>query len=272
MRRAGACTPDPHDRLHRVRPRGRVPRRDAGVVRRRRSPLDRSLVARVRKRRADPGGRGGNRAGRDPARRRRCRGPRAAISSRPMLAKLLAKAGGAPPFPLVEGDTTRMPFADDPFGGAYLRWVLVLVPDWSAAVAEIVRVVEPGGRILAPRSGPTRRALEVRLDSATSPVPRRNRRSERGTARASSNDRMRSASARERKPTSRCRSVTETTSRPSCELSRRTGSPGRGPSPTTRCEPTPRGSRGRGPRNDGVSSTGFPRESVGGRSPPTGSA
>ena len=49
--------------------------------------------------------------------------------SRPMLGKLLAKAGGAPTFPLVEGDATRQPFIDDAFGGAYLRWVLHLIPD-----------------------------------------------------------------------------------------------------------------------------------------------
>ena len=69
--------------------------------------------------------------------------------SRPMLAKLLAKAGGTPPFPLVEGDATRMPFSDDAFAGAYLRWVLHLIPDWSAAVRETARVVAPGGPFLA---------------------------------------------------------------------------------------------------------------------------
>lgn len=69
--------------------------------------------------------------------------------SRPMLSKLVGKAGGAPPFPLVEGDATRMPFADDAFGGAYLRWVLHLIPDWKAAVSEIARTVRPGGRFLA---------------------------------------------------------------------------------------------------------------------------
>lgn len=69
--------------------------------------------------------------------------------SRPMLAKLLAKAGGAPPFPLVEGDATRMPFADDAFAGAYLRWVLHLIPDWRTAVREVVRVVASDGLFLA---------------------------------------------------------------------------------------------------------------------------
>ena len=70
--------------------------------------------------------------------------------SRAMLARLVAKAGGVtPPFPLIEGDATRMPLRDDAFGGAYLRWVLHLVPDWRAAVSEIARVVAPRGRFLA---------------------------------------------------------------------------------------------------------------------------
>ena len=37
------------------------------------------------------------------------------------------------------GDATRMPFADDVFGGAVLRWVLHLIPDWESAVRELVR-------------------------------------------------------------------------------------------------------------------------------------
>ena len=73
--------------------------------------------------------------------------------SPPMMAKLVEKAGGAPPFPLVLGDATRMPFADDAFGGAYLRWVLHLIPDWRAALAEMVRVVRPGGVLLVSPRG-----------------------------------------------------------------------------------------------------------------------
>ena len=65
-----------------------------------------------------------------------------------MMAKLVEKAGGAAPFPLVQADATRMPFADDAFAGAYLRWVLHLIPDWRGALAEMVRVVEPGGVLL----------------------------------------------------------------------------------------------------------------------------
>jgi len=68
--------------------------------------------------------------------------------SAPMLAKLVEKAGGAPPFPLVLGDATTMPFADGAFGAAYLRWVLHLIPGWRAALAEMARVVRPGGVLL----------------------------------------------------------------------------------------------------------------------------
>ncbi len=89
--------------------------------------------------------------------------------SRPMLAKLIAKAGGEPPFPLVEGDAIRMPFADGAFAGAYLRWVLHLIADWSAAVEEIVRVVAPGGRFLAALGsyGGVRSEIQSRFAEAT---------------------------------------------------------------------------------------------------------
>jgi SAM-dependent methyltransferase len=69
--------------------------------------------------------------------------------SRPMLGKLLTKVGGAPTFPLVEGDATRQPFVDDAFGGAYLRWVLHLIPDWRNAVREVARVLAPGSAFVA---------------------------------------------------------------------------------------------------------------------------
>ena len=68
--------------------------------------------------------------------------------SAPMLAKLVEKAGGIPPFPLVRADATSMPFADRAFGAAYLRWVLHLIPDWRVALAEMARVVRPGGVLL----------------------------------------------------------------------------------------------------------------------------
>jgi len=68
--------------------------------------------------------------------------------SRPMLARLRSKTGAGSSLPVVEGDATRMPFRDDAFGGAYLRWVLHLIPDWRRAVHETARVARSGGLFL----------------------------------------------------------------------------------------------------------------------------
>jgi SAM-dependent methyltransferase len=65
-----------------------------------------------------------------------------------MLGKLVEKAGGRAPFPLVIGDATRLPFADGTFGGAYARHVLHLVADWRTALTELGRVVGRGGVLL----------------------------------------------------------------------------------------------------------------------------
>lgn len=67
--------------------------------------------------------------------------------SRPMLERLLRNAGGRP-FPLVQGDAVRLPFADRVFGGALLRHVLHLIPAWPEAVEEAMRVVAPGGSVV----------------------------------------------------------------------------------------------------------------------------
>ena len=88
--------------------------------------------------------------------------------ARPMMDILVEKAEGRLPFPLVQGDATRMPFRDGAFGAAYLRWVLQLIPAWRDAIAEIFRVVRPGGVFLAslasyggPRSEVRRRFAEL---------------------------------------------------------------------------------------------------------------
>ena len=65
-----------------------------------------------------------------------------------MMDRLVEKAGGRSPFPLVQGDATRMPFANQSFGAVYLRWVLHLIPDWRAALMESVRVTGRGGVLL----------------------------------------------------------------------------------------------------------------------------
>jgi ubiquinone/menaquinone biosynthesis C-methylase UbiE len=68
--------------------------------------------------------------------------------ARPMMDRLVEKAGGRSPFPLVQSDATRMPFANESFGAVYLRWVLHLIPDWRAALMDSVRVVGRGGVLL----------------------------------------------------------------------------------------------------------------------------
>ena len=65
-----------------------------------------------------------------------------------MMAKLRAKTGGISPFPLIQGDATRMPFAEGAFGSGYMRWVLHLIPNWRDALGETVRVIEHGGVLI----------------------------------------------------------------------------------------------------------------------------
>jgi len=68
--------------------------------------------------------------------------------SRPMLERLRNKTDGGVSVPVVEGDATLMPFRDETFGGAYVRWVLHLIQDWRRVVHETARVVRSGGRFL----------------------------------------------------------------------------------------------------------------------------
>ena len=71
--------------------------------------------------------------------------------SGPMLAKLVEKAGGRAPFPLVRGDATALPFRDDSFGGAVVRHVFHLVPEWRTVISELIRAVSSGGVVLVAR-------------------------------------------------------------------------------------------------------------------------
>lgn len=50
---------------------------------------------------------------------------------------------------LLAGDVTRLPLEDDSVDGAIVRLVLQHVPDPAAVVAELVRVVRPGGLVVA---------------------------------------------------------------------------------------------------------------------------
>jgi ubiquinone/menaquinone biosynthesis C-methylase UbiE len=88
-----------------------------------------------------------------------------------MLRKLAEKSGGRPAFPVLRGDATRLPFHDAAFGGAIARHVLHLIPRWNAAVAELVRVVRPGGVLLlniGSDDGPWQE-LQDRLEAAAGP-------------------------------------------------------------------------------------------------------
>jgi ubiquinone/menaquinone biosynthesis C-methylase UbiE len=71
----------------------------------------------------------------------------------PMMQKLLEKGIGRSPVALAQADAARLPFRDAAFGGAYARWVLHLIPDWRGAVAELCRVVGPGGTVVVEPGG-----------------------------------------------------------------------------------------------------------------------
>jgi len=65
-----------------------------------------------------------------------------------MLGRLVDNAGGAAPFPLLCADATALPFAAGSFGSVLSCHVLHLIPDWRAALKEIVRVLRPDGIFL----------------------------------------------------------------------------------------------------------------------------
>jgi ubiquinone/menaquinone biosynthesis C-methylase UbiE len=53
-----------------------------------------------------------------------------------------------PPKHLVEAPAESLPFADDSFDTAVATLVLCTIPDPAAAIAEMARVLKPGGRLL----------------------------------------------------------------------------------------------------------------------------
>jgi ubiquinone/menaquinone biosynthesis C-methylase UbiE len=66
-----------------------------------------------------------------------------------MLRKLRAKSAAAP---VAIADATRLPFRDGTFASAIASHVLHLIPAWRNAVDELLRVVRPGGVVLASRA------------------------------------------------------------------------------------------------------------------------
>jgi ubiquinone/menaquinone biosynthesis C-methylase UbiE len=68
----------------------------------------------------------------------------------PHMAKRLRAAAAASPRPLTvsEAPAERLPFEDSSFDTAVSTLVLCTVPDPEAAMAEVARVLKPGGRLL----------------------------------------------------------------------------------------------------------------------------
>jgi ubiquinone/menaquinone biosynthesis C-methylase UbiE len=67
----------------------------------------------------------------------------------PMARQLRAKAAGLTiPVEVVEAPAEALPFADDSFDTVTLTLVLCTVPEPGRALAEIARVLRPGGRFL----------------------------------------------------------------------------------------------------------------------------
>lgn len=72
--------------------------------------------------------------------------------SREMLRRLAEKSAGVS-IPVAIADATHLPFADGTFGAGLAAHVLHLIPEWRTAVAELVRVVRPGGKIVTDTRG-----------------------------------------------------------------------------------------------------------------------
>ncbi|UCV08669.1 class I SAM-dependent methyltransferase [Dechloromonas denitrificans] len=67
--------------------------------------------------------------------------------NRAMLGRALPRAGQVD-FQPVQGDAQRLPFAAGAFDMAVLHLILAVVPEPADCLAEIARVVRPGGQVL----------------------------------------------------------------------------------------------------------------------------
>lgn len=72
--------------------------------------------------------------------------------ARPMMARLLAKRT-TERITLAESDARLLPFPSGVFDGAVVVHVFHLIPDWERALAEIGRVLRPGGLLLLGKNG-----------------------------------------------------------------------------------------------------------------------
>jgi SAM-dependent methyltransferase len=71
-----------------------------------------------------------------------------------MLRRAALNAGGVSAFPLIQADAARLPAAAGAFGAVLAVNVLHLILTWRVAVDEAVRVLRPGGVLIASFPGP----------------------------------------------------------------------------------------------------------------------
>ncbi|HXC81773.1 MAG TPA: class I SAM-dependent methyltransferase [Trebonia sp.] len=74
-----------------------------------------------------------------------------------MLRRLAVNARDRGPVPLLQADATRQPLAAGSFGGVLAVHVLHLMQDWRVAADEALRVLRPGGVLIAGLQGRGRR-------------------------------------------------------------------------------------------------------------------
>lgn len=79
-------------------------------------------------------------------------------------------------------DVRELPFADGAFSAVVAAWVLFHVPDLDGALAEIARVLEPGGALVAVTNGQTHLAELWALVGRTQPAASPSFRAENGAA------------------------------------------------------------------------------------------
>lgn len=79
--------------------------------------------------------------------------------SRGMLAAAAVKTVPDPAIALAQGDAMRLPFPDATFDAVTIGFGLRNLPDYAAAVAEMARVLRPGGRLVVLEMTPLRRPL-----------------------------------------------------------------------------------------------------------------
>ncbi|MFC6016306.1 class I SAM-dependent methyltransferase [Plantactinospora solaniradicis] len=92
-----------------------------------------------------------------------------AVEPEPHLRALAQRAADATPVPVtvVDGVAAELPAEEGAFDAAVLSWVLCSVPDQAVALAEVYRVVRPGGllrffeHVAAERPGLLRRVQRV---------------------------------------------------------------------------------------------------------------